>query len=140
MFDEQIESASTKLVQFIQDLTRFIQTLAQNRTSNGTYHDLLQLRCDYARQLASLFHLLVNHILEQYCLQQFKSIIVNVDAVQIWRSIQLSIDQLNALQWQDLSIIMKHIRNVNTYSYNLLCHLKVRSSINMNYICYHRSV
>ena len=123
---QQIESASTKLVQFIQDLTSNIQRSLPNQTIAENFQDLFQLRADYARQLAALFDLLVSRILEQYLLKQPTPISFNLDPVHLWRTIQLSIDQLNALQRSDLSVVLKHIRNINNYSYNLLCHLKVR--------------
>jgi len=117
MLDQQIESASNKLVQFIQDLTSNIQTIFTNKN----FLELFQLRSDYAKQLASLFNILINKFIEEYIQIQ-----INLDPVEIWRLIQNSIDQLNDIQSQDLNLIIKHIRNINKYFYNLLLQVKVR--------------
>jgi len=121
MLDQQIESASNKLVQFIQDLTSNIQTIFTNKN----FLELFQLRSDYAKQLASLFNILINKFIEEYIQIQ-----INLDPVEIWRLIQNFIDQLNDIQSQDLNLIIKHIRNINKYFYNLLLQIKVR--INQN--------
>jgi hypothetical protein len=121
MLDQQIESASNKLVQFIQDLTSNIQTIFINKN----FLELFQLRSDYAKQLASLFNILINKFIEEYIQIQ-----INLDPVEIWRLIQNFIDQLNDIQSQDLNLIIKHIRNINKYFYNLLLQIKVR--INQN--------
>jgi len=121
MLDQQIESVSNKLVQFIQDLTSNIQTIFTNKN----FLELFQLRSDYAKQLASLFNILINKFIEEYIQIQ-----INLDPVEIWRLIQNFIDQLNDIQSQDLNLIIKHIRNINKYFYNLLLQIKVR--INQN--------
>lgn len=123
---QQIESASAKLVQFIQDLTANIQRSFPNENTAENFQDLFQLRADYARQLANLFDVLVSRILEQFLLKQPTPTACNLDPVHFWRTIQMAVDQLNALQRPDLAVLLKQIRNINNYSYNLLCHLKVR--------------
>jgi hypothetical protein len=124
MLDQQIESASNKLVQFIQDLTSNIQTIFTNQN----FLELFQLRSDYAKQLASLFDMLINKLIEEYLRNRTIQIRINLDPVQVWRSIQSFIDQLNEIQWQDLNLIIKHIRTINKYFYNLLLQIKVRTS------------
>jgi hypothetical protein len=118
MFDQQIESATNKLIQFIQDLTLNIQTIFHHEN----FIELLHLRCDYAKQLASLFHILI----EEFLINQNIQITLNLDPVHIWRVIQNSIDQLNDMQWKDLDVIIKHIRIINKYFYNILLQIKVR--------------
>ncbi|CAF3192821.1 unnamed protein product [Rotaria sp. Silwood2] len=124
MFDQEIESISNKLVQFIQDLTVNIQTIFNKKNFNENFFELFQLRSDYAKQLACLFDILINRFIEGFLLNRTNQIILNLDPVQIWRSIQSSIDQLNDMQWQDLCLIIKHIRTLNNYFYNLLLQLK----------------
>lgn len=125
MLDQQIESVSSKLVQFIQDLTVNIQTISHK---NVNFNQLFQLRSDYAKQLASLFDMLITQLIEEFLPNRTLQLTINLDPVQIWRSIQTCIDQLNALQWQDLTPIIKHIRTVNNYFYNLLLQVKVSVS------------
>jgi hypothetical protein len=122
MLDQQIESVSNKLVQFIQDLTSNIQTLFPHEN----FRELFQLRSDYAKQLASLFEILINQLIEDYHRNRSIQININLDPVQIWRSIQSFVEQLNDLQRQELNLIMTHIRNINKYFYNLLLQVKVR--------------
>jgi len=124
MLDQQIESASNKLIQFIQDLTSNIQTIFTNQN----ILELFQLRSDYAKQLASLFDMLINKLIEEYLRNRTIQIRINLDPVQVWRSIQSFIDQLNEMQWQDLNLIIKHIRTINKYFYNLLLQIKVRTN------------
>jgi len=124
MLDQQIESASNKLVQFIQDLTLNIQTIFTNKN----FLELFQLRSDYAKQLALLFNILINKLIEEYLQNRTIQIRINLDPVQVWRSIQSFIDQLNEMQWQDLNLIIKHIRTINKYFYNLLLQIKVRTN------------
>ncbi|CAF3700352.1 unnamed protein product [Rotaria sp. Silwood1] len=124
MFDQEIESISNKLVQFIQDLTVNIQTIFNKKNFNENFFELFQLRSDYAKQLACLFDILINRFIEGFLLNRTNQIILNLDPVQIWRSIQCCIDQLNDIQWQDLCLIIKHIRTLNNYFYNLLLQLK----------------
>jgi hypothetical protein len=124
MLDQQIESASNKLVQFIQDLTLNIQTIFTNKN----FLELFQLRSDYAKQLASLFDILINKLIEEYHQNRTTQIRINLDPVQVWRLIQSFIDQLNEMQWQDLNLIIKHIRTINKYFYNLLLQIKVRTN------------
>ena len=123
MLNEQIASASSKLVQFIQDLTKNIQRFVTNEDPIEHAQNLLQLRSDYARQLASLFDLLINQYLEQPLTP------LNLDPVQSWRSIQTSIDELNHLESPCLSTVLNHLRSINAYFYNLLCHLQVKCLI-----------
>lgn len=122
MLDQQIESVSNKLIQFIQDLTLNIQTLNTNKNSR----ELFQLCSDYAKQLACLFEILITKLIEEYFPNRTIQIQINLDPVHIWRLIQNLIDQLNNLQSQDLDLIIKHIRNINKYFYNLLLQIKVR--------------
>jgi len=129
MLDQQIESASNKLVQFIQDLTLNIQTIFTNKN----FLELFQLRSDYAKQLASLFDMLINKLIEEYLRNRTIQIRINLDPVQVWRLIQSFIDQLNEIQWQDLNLIIKHIRTINKYFYNLLLQIKVRTNQKMIY-------
>ncbi|CAF1547056.1 unnamed protein product [Adineta ricciae] len=121
MLDQQIESVSSKLVQFIQDLTVNIQTVCHK---NVNFNQLFQLRSDYAKQMASLFDMLITQLIEEFLPNRTLQLTINLDPVQIWRSIQTCVDQLNALQWQDLSPIIKHIRTINNYFYNLLLQVK----------------
>lgn len=122
MLDQQIESISNKLVQFIQDLTCDIQrSLTQDNA-----RELFQLRSDYSKQLASLFEILINQMLEEYLRNRTIQLRINLDPVQIWRTIQSFLDQLNDVQWSELHSILKHIRNINKYFYNLLVQIKVR--------------
>ncbi|CAF3513203.1 unnamed protein product [Rotaria socialis] len=124
MFDQQIESISNKLVQFIQDLTVNIQTIFNRKNFNGNFYELFQLRCDYAKQLACLFEILISRLLEDCLLNRTNQFILNLDPVQIWRLIQNCIDQLNAIQRQDLCLLIKQIRTINSHFYNLLLQLK----------------
>ena len=124
MLDQQIESVSNKLVQFIQDLTLNIQTIS----SIENIHELFQLRSDYAKQLASLFEILINQLIQRNCLPQIR---IHLDPVHIWRLIQNSIDQLNNLQWKELNCITQSIQTINKYFYNLLLQIQVR--INRNH-------
>ncbi|CAF0905870.1 unnamed protein product [Adineta steineri] len=127
MLDQQIESASSKLVQFIQDLTINFQTIFNNNFNinfNQHFIELFQLRSDYAKQLASLFDMLINRVIEEFLPNRIIQLKINIDPVQMWRSIQNSIDQLNDLQRQDLHSIIKHIRTINNYFYNLLLQVK----------------
>ena len=126
MFNQQIESISNKLVQFIQDLTVNIQTILHRKSFNENFFELFQLRCDYARQLACLFDILISRLLEDRLLSRTNQSMLNLDPLQIWRLIQSCIDQLSANQRQDLCLIIKHIRTINSYFYNLLLQLKVR--------------
>ena len=126
MLDQQIESISNKLVQFIQDLSCDIQ----RSLTHDNARELFQLRSDYAKQLASLFEILINQMLEEYLRNRTIQLRVNLDPVHIWRTIQTSIDQLNDIQWSELQSILKHIRNINKYFYNLLVQIKVRIHLN----------
>lgn len=121
MLNEQIASASSKLVQFVHDLTKNIQRIVHHQDSGGPWQDLFQLRSDYARQLASLFDLLINQFFEQ------TSSPLILDPLQLWRSMQASIDTLSHVApCSDLSCILTHLRNINGYFYNLLCHVQVK--------------
>ena len=128
MLDQQIESASNKLVQFIQDLTISFQTIYNNTnlTFNQNFIELFQLRSDYTKQLASLFDMLINRLIEDFLPNRTLQLTLNLDPVQIWRSIQNCIDQLNNIQSQDLHLIIQNIRTINSYFYNLLLQVKVR--------------
>jgi hypothetical protein len=129
MLDQQIESVSNKLVQFIQDLTINLQTIFnQNINFNQHFIELFQLRSDYAKQLASLFDMLINRLIEEFLPNRTLQLTLNLDPIQIWRLIQTCIDQLNDIQCQDLQTIMKHIRTINKYFYNLLLQVKVRKN------------
>lgn len=120
MIDQQIESLANKLVQYLQDLTWNIQTISNHENA----WELFQLRSDYARQLACLFETLINQFLTEY--QRNCSVRLQLDPVQIWRCIQSLIDQLNAMQWNELQSILQSIRNLNRYFYNLLVQIQVR--------------
>lgn len=122
MLDQQIESISNKLVQFIQDLTCDIQRSSTQENAR----ELFQLRSDYAQQLASLFDMLINQLLAEYLRNRTIPLRVNLDPVQIWRTIQTFVDQLSDMQWAELNLILKNIRNINKYFYNLLVQIKVR--------------
>jgi hypothetical protein len=122
MCDQQIETVSNKLVQFIQDLTANIQTIFNHQN----LIELLCLRSDYARQLAALFDMLINKFIDEFVRNRTIEISLNLDPVHIWRLIQCCIDQLNDMQWQELDTIIKHIRTINKYFYNLLSQIKVR--------------
>ncbi|UJR15283.1 hypothetical protein I4U23_002236 [Adineta vaga] len=125
MLDQQIESVSSKLVQYIQELTLNIQTTChKNINFNEHFIELFHLRSDYAKQLASLFDMLINRLIEEYLPNRTIQLTINLDPVHIWRSIQICIDQLNDLEWQDLNLIIKHIRTINNYFYNLLLQVK----------------
>ncbi|CAF1220993.1 unnamed protein product [Rotaria sordida] len=125
MFDQEIESLSNKLVQFIQDLAINIQTIYNKKNFTENFFQLFQLRSDYSKQLAYLFDILINRFIEEFLLNRITNqIILNLDPVQIWRSIQCCIDQLNDIQCQNLCLIIKHIRILNNYFYNLLLQLK----------------
>ena len=126
MFNQQIESVSNKLLQFIQDLTANIQTIMNKKILNENFFELFQLRSDYAKQLASLFDILIHRYTEISVLNPTNQIILNLDFVQIWHLIQCCIDRLNNMQSQHLYLIIKHIRTINYYFYNLLLQLKVR--------------
>ncbi len=122
MLDQQIESVSNKLVQFIQDLTSDIQT----NFNHENILELFQLRSDYAKQLASLFEILINQLIEEYLRNRSIQLRINLDPVQIWRLIQSFIESLDQIQWQELNLVTKHIRNINKYFYNILLQIKVR--------------
>jgi hypothetical protein len=122
MLDQQIESVSNKLVQFIQDLTSDIQI----NFTHENVRELFQLRSDYAKQLASLFEMLINQLIEEFLRNRAIQLRINLDPVQIWRLIQSFIEQLDQMQWQEMNLVTKHIRNINKYFYNLLLQIKVR--------------
>jgi len=122
MLDQQIESASNKLVKFLQDLTLNIQTIFNNKN----IFELFQLRSNYTKQLACLFDILITKLIEEYLRNRTIHFRINLDPIQIWRFIQNLIDQLNNLQWKDLNLIIKHIRMINKYFYNFLLQIKVR--------------
>lgn len=122
MVTEQIESLSSKFLQFLQDLTYNLQTSSANKNSR----ELFQLRCDYAKQLACLFESLIMKFIDKY--QQNCCRRIQLDPVQIWRSIQILTDQLTSMQCNDLHSIIESIRNLNKYFYNILIQIQVSSS------------
>ncbi|CAF0765518.1 unnamed protein product [Adineta steineri] len=84
MLDQQIESASSKLVQFIQDLTINFQTIFNNNFNinfNQHFIELFQLRSDYAKQLASLFDMLINRVIEEFLPNRIIQLKINIDGV-----------------------------------------------------------
>ena len=125
MLDQQIDSASQKLVQFLQDLTANIQACVCQDTLPDHCMDLFQLRRDYAQQLGSLFDMLIHRLSDEYRLQRTAKLACNLDPVHIWRSIQTCIELLSGLQRKDLSTIIEHIHSVNDAVCRLLLHIKV---------------
>lgn len=115
MIDQQIESASTKLVQFIQNLENI---LFQKNLSGNCF----QIRSDYARELASLFEVLVLNLAEEQCSNTMKCFNFRFDPSAIFHSIQSSLDRMSCVANFSLIGI---VRNINEFLYNFLCHLKV---------------
>ena len=125
MFDQQIEAAARKLVQLVDCIEK---SFCQKQMDPS----VPLLYSDYARQLASLFHLLIGQWIEERHVNMSTTTEFGFDPLEYWYSLQSSIDRLNSLKNDDARTVSQHISKINSYIYHLLYHLKVVRTVGMN--------
>ncbi|CAF1248383.1 unnamed protein product [Didymodactylos carnosus] len=114
-------------------------------TESISLTDVFHLRSDYAKHLLSLFQILISKLIEQFqscnrvkiLFNQFE--IISIDPIKTWRKIQACIEKINEIlqriiqqyqqsktteQLQNITSIIKNLKCINDYFYNLLLQIK----------------